>query len=134
MTDRATDHLFVYGTLMRGHRNPMAELLASRAVFVGRAAFRGSLYRVKHYPGLVASDDEADIVHGDVFARCDDALIAKLDGYEGCGLDDPHPQQYRRVIVPVKFESGDMIEAWTYLYNWPIDGLVRIASGRFEAE
>ncbi|MDB5547747.1 MAG: hypothetical protein JWP21_1194, partial [Tardiphaga sp.] len=27
--------------------------------------------------------------------------------------------------------DGITHEAWTYIYNWPIDGLPRIASGRF---
>ena len=59
-----SDLLFVYGTLMRGFDHPMAKLLAGNAEFLGPAQCRGRLYLVKHYPGLVASDDPADIVHG----------------------------------------------------------------------
>ena len=63
-----SDLLFVYGTLMRGFDHPMARLLAANADFVGEARCRGRLYLVKHYPGLVLSDDAAEIVHGELFA------------------------------------------------------------------
>jgi hypothetical protein len=32
------DHLFVYGTLMRGFDHPMARLLSANADFLGQAA------------------------------------------------------------------------------------------------
>ena len=46
-----SDLLFVYGTLMRGFDNPMAQLLSRSADFIGEAHCRGRLYRVTHYPG-----------------------------------------------------------------------------------
>ena len=27
--------------------------------------------------------------------------------------------------------DGSLLEAWTYIYNWPVEALVRIESGRF---
>ena len=55
-----SDRLFVYGTLMRGFDHPMAQLLSRSADFLGTATCRGRLYLIKHYPGLVLSDDPAD--------------------------------------------------------------------------
>ena len=55
-----SDRLFVYGTLMRGFDHPMAKLLSRSADFIGEATCRGRLYLIKHYPGLVLSDDPAD--------------------------------------------------------------------------
>lgn len=126
-----TDLLFVYGTLMRGHDNPMSRLLADLATYAGPGTVRGKLFLVKTYPGLVESPDDADIVHGELFAGCGDGLIAKLDEYEGCGPADSHPQQYRRSLFPVTRPSGDTVEAWVYLFNWPTAGLTQITSGRF---
>ena len=54
-----SDHLFVYGTLMRGFDHPMARLLSRSADFIGEARCQGRLYRIKHYPGLVLSGDPA---------------------------------------------------------------------------
>ena len=62
-----SDRLFVYGTLMRGFDHPMAKLPSRSADFLGDARCRGRLYLVKHYPGLVLSDDPADIVFGEVY-------------------------------------------------------------------
>jgi len=126
------DHLFVYGTLKRGFDHPMAQLLAANADFLGEARCRGRLYLIKHYPGLLLSDDPADIVFGEVFRlRERDALLRELDMYEACGEGFAEPTEYIRQMLPVTREDGAASEAWTYIYNWPVTGLPRIASGRF---
>ena len=128
----SSDRLFVYGTLMRGYVHPMARLLSTNADFLGEASCRGRLYMVKHYPGLVLSDEAADIVHGELYRlREVDALLRELDMYEACGEGFPQPTQYVRKMFSVTLEDGTASEAWTYIYNWPVDRLTRIASGRF---
>ena len=127
-----SDRLFVYGTLMRGYDHPMAKLLAANADFLGQATCRGRLYLVRHYPGLLTSDDPADIVHGELFRlRERDALLRELDMYEACGEGFAEPTEYVRRMLSVKLADGTASEAWTYLYNWPVAHLPRIASGRF---
>jgi gamma-glutamylcyclotransferase (GGCT)/AIG2-like uncharacterized protein YtfP len=126
-----SDRLFVYGTLMRGFDHPMAKLLARSAEFCGDAHCQGRLYLVKHYPGLVLSDDAADVVFGElVRLRAPDESLATLDEYEGCGPGVASPQYLRRVL-PVTLDDGTVSEAWTYVYNRPVAKLKRIASGRF---
>src|ERR1700726_29247 len=81
-----SDRLFVYGTLMRGFDHPMAKLLSRSADFSGEAPRRGRLYRVKHYPGLVESEDPSEVVFGEVYRlRARDALLREFDMYEACG-------------------------------------------------
>ena len=127
-----SDLLFVYGTLMRGFDHPMAKLLAGNAEFLGPAQCRGRLYLVKHYPGLVASDDPADIVHGELFRlRAREAMLREFDMYEACGEGFPPPTEYVREMLEVTLADGSTREAWTYLYNWPVAELPRIASGKF---
>jgi gamma-glutamylcyclotransferase (GGCT)/AIG2-like uncharacterized protein YtfP len=53
-----------------------------------------------------------------------------LDAYEGCGEGFAEPTQYIRRMLPVTLNDATE-EAWTYLYNWPVAHLPRIASGRF---
>jgi gamma-glutamylcyclotransferase (GGCT)/AIG2-like uncharacterized protein YtfP len=126
------DHLFVYGTLMRGFDHPMAQLLSANADFLGEARCQGCLYLIKHYPGLLLSDDPADIVFGEVFRlRERDALLREFDMYEACGEGFKEPTEYIRQMLPVTRDDGAASDAWTYIYNWPITGLPRIASGRF---
>jgi len=127
-----SDLLFVYGTLMRGFDNPMAQLLSRSADFVGEARCRGRLYRVTHYPGLVLSDDADDVVFGELFRLRQPAeLLREFDMYEACGEGFAEPTEYLRQMLAVTADDGAVSEAWTYVYNWPVDGLPRIASGRF---
>jgi len=127
-----SNHLFVYGTLMRGFDHPMAQLLSANADFLGPARCRGRLYLIKHYPGLVLSDDSNDVVFGEVFRlRERDALLREFDMYEACGEGFAEPTEYIRQMLPVTREDGAASEAWTYIYNWPVTSLPRIASGRF---
>ena len=128
-----SDRLFVYGTLMRGFDHPMAQLLSRSADFIGEARCRGRLYLIKHYPGLLLSDDPADIVFGELYRLRDrDALLGEFDMYEACGEGFPEPTEYVRRMLPVTHDGRHApSEAWTYVYNWPVTGLPRIASGRF---
>jgi gamma-glutamylcyclotransferase (GGCT)/AIG2-like uncharacterized protein YtfP len=127
-----SDRLFVYGTLMGGFDHPMAKLLSANADFLGPATCRGRLYLVRHYPGLVLSDDAADIVHGELFRlRARDELLREFDMYEACGEGFKQPTEYVRTMLSVTLGDGSPSQAWTYVYNWPVTKLPRIASGRF---
>jgi gamma-glutamylcyclotransferase (GGCT)/AIG2-like uncharacterized protein YtfP len=127
-----SDLLFVYGTLMRGFDHPMAQFLSRTGDFIGEARCRGRLYLVKHYSGLVLSDDADDVVHGELFrlrkaAEC----LREFDIYEACGEGFAEPTEYVRKMLAVTLHDGNVREAWSYLYNWPVERLPRILSGRF---
>ena len=129
-----SDRLFVYGTLMRGFDHPMATLLSRSADFLGPARCRGRLYLVRHYPGLVPSNDPADIVFGELYRlHARDELLREFDLYEACGEEFAPPTEYLRKILGVTLDDGSSSEAWAYVYNWPVDRLPRIASGKFLA-
>ena len=131
-----SDHLFVYGTLMRGFDHPMAKLLSRSADFLGEARCRGRLYLVKHYPGLVLSDEPGDVVFGELLsaapARRIAARVRHVRGLRRglCRADRIYQADAVRDVATTARPS----EAWTYVYNWPVDRLPRIASGRFLEE
>src|ERR1700692_481141 len=127
-----SDRFFVYGTLMRGYDHPMARLLSANADFIGEARCRGRLYLVKHYPGLVLSDDAGDVVLGELYRLRQPAeLLREFDMYEACGEGFAEPTEYVRQMLTVTRDDGAVSEAWTYIYNWPVAHLPRIALGRF---
>jgi len=127
-----SDRLFVYGTLMRGFDHPMAQLLSRSADFIGEARCQGRLYLVKHYPGLVLSDDPSEVVFGELYRlQQPRELLREFDMYEACGEGFAAPTQYIRQMLQVTRDGRAADEAWTYVYNWPVAGLPRIASGRF---
>jgi gamma-glutamylcyclotransferase (GGCT)/AIG2-like uncharacterized protein YtfP len=128
-----SNHLFVYGTLMRGFEHPMAQLLSRSADLIGEARCQGRLYLVTHYPALVLSGDPADVVFGELYRlRQPGELLREFDMYEACGEGFAEPTEYVRQLLSVTLEGG-ATEAWTYVYNWPVAHLTRIASGRFLA-
>ena len=127
-----SDRLFVYGTLMRGFDHPMAQLLSRSADFIGEARCQGRLYLVKHYPGLVRSDDPGDVVFGELYRLRQPAeCLREFDMYEACGEGFAEPTEYLRQMLTVTRDGQAVDEAWTYIYNWPVTGLPHIASGRF---
>jgi gamma-glutamylcyclotransferase (GGCT)/AIG2-like uncharacterized protein YtfP len=127
-----SDRLFVYGTLMCGFDHPVAQLLSRSADFIGEAHCQGRLYLVKHYPGLVLSDDAQDVVSGELYRlRAPTELLREFDMYEACGEGFAEPTEYIRRMLAVTLDDGTATDAWTYVYNWPVAHLPRIASGRF---
>jgi gamma-glutamylcyclotransferase (GGCT)/AIG2-like uncharacterized protein YtfP len=127
-----SDRLFVYGTLMRGFDHPMAQLLSRSADFIGEARCQGRLYLVKHYPGLVLSDDPGEVVFGELYRlRSPQELLREFDMYEACGEGFAEPTEYIRQMLRVARDGQTADEAWTYIYNWPVTRLPQIASGRF---
>ena len=130
-----SDRLFVYGTLMRGFDHPMAKLLSRSADFMGEARCRGRLYLVKHYPGLVLCEEPTEAVFGELYRlRAPRELLREFDMYEACGEGFPPPTEYVRLMLKVTLNDGSASEAWSYIYNWPVTRLPRIASGRFLAQ
>lgn len=125
--DRLPDLLFVYGTLRRGSDHANAQRLARESTWLGTAMLSGTLYRVSWHPALVL--EGADSVAGDLLRLHDPAAsLPWLDAFESCGPDDPPPHDYRREIVPVRTASGEA-QAMVYVWNLPLTGLERMASG-----
>lgn len=132
MSESVNEHLFVYGTLKRSFSHPMHALLVQYAEFAGPATLCGRMYRVAHYPGVVASDDSAHIVHGELYVVTQpQALFDILDDYEECSSAHPQPHEYVRKRFPVCLPDGRVLQAWVYLYAREVAGLEFIVSGYF---
>ncbi len=127
----ATEYIFVYGSLRKDIPSPARAVLDDHAEYIGEALFRGKLYEIDWYPGVIPSDNENDVVHGEVYKMVDRfEVLSKLDRYEGCSPMDPKPHAFIRKQVPVILER-DEITAWIYLYDLPVDGLTQIPSGDY---
>jgi gamma-glutamylcyclotransferase (GGCT)/AIG2-like uncharacterized protein YtfP len=131
-------HLFVYGTLMStAARAAIGKseraLLSKHGRLLGEASVPGRLYDKGRYPVLVAPECEGDRVSGELWAlEAPDTVWLPLDRYEGIGPDQPKPHLYARVTLSATLAAeGQTIEAWTYVYNRPVNGLTRIAEGRW---
>lgn len=126
--------LFAYGTLRKGSAHPMAQRLLREGEWMGSGSTEGRLLLVQdspaaRYPGLI---EGAGRVLGDLF-RVPSVLLERLDAYEGCSENDPKPHPYVRIRCTIQCESGESLDAWTYLYTAIIGNAEAIPDGDFLA-
>jgi gamma-glutamylcyclotransferase (GGCT)/AIG2-like uncharacterized protein YtfP len=124
---RATDRLFVYGSLRsdapRGQ--PFAQvafaLLEAGATLEGRGSVGGRIYAPSWYPALVPGAPGQ--VMGEVWRLLDPEILAALDAYEG--------EAYVRERIPALMRDGPTVTAWAYCYQADLKGVPEIASGDY---
>jgi gamma-glutamylcyclotransferase (GGCT)/AIG2-like uncharacterized protein YtfP len=149
-----TDLLFVYGTLRRRCRHPMAAWLAERANFLGEAKTPGQLYDLGQFPGATPAESADDWLFGDLYdLGPHPEAWAALDHYENG--ESPHPAYFERRAIevhllgerrglspPNRFEPSDTTcpagtspaarLAWLYWFVGPLPPeSVRILSGSY---
>jgi gamma-glutamylcyclotransferase (GGCT)/AIG2-like uncharacterized protein YtfP len=129
MTSR---YLFVYGTLKRRSRHPMAKRLAESATFVGEATIAGRLYNLGRFPGLKEPRSFEDRVQGDVYDLGDnaDTVLREMDAYENA--ESPPPTPYERELATVRLTDDREMLVWVYWYRGVVKESQFIASGSFE--
>ncbi|SMO93946.1 gamma-glutamylcyclotransferase family protein [Gracilimonas mengyeensis] len=126
-------HLFVYGTLKIGCKNPTARFLHSTQKHVGKAHFPGKLFRVSFYPGAVYVPESDNKVYGDLFEITSqrERLFSVLDEYEGIGNTFDAAQEFKRKTIPVHYQ-GEQIPTLSYLFDQDYSSYPLIESGNFE--
>lgn len=138
-----TPFLFVYGTLRSTATSRLGREQRARLQREGRslsaAVVRGRLYDLGRYPGLVGSDDMADLVHGEIFELREPALsLTWLDAYEGVQPDLPELGEYRRETWLALLEREALpdtqrgMTAWVYVCARDLSAARRIAGGRWD--
>ncbi len=127
-----SNELFVYGTLRRRSRHPMARRLAESARHVGTAKIAGRLYNLGRYPGLLEPRIGSDWVNGDVYDLGEQAaqVLAEMDAYESA--ESPVPAFFERQLASVVHADGHAAPAWVYWFRGEVNEEQRIASGSFE--
>jgi gamma-glutamylcyclotransferase (GGCT)/AIG2-like uncharacterized protein YtfP len=125
-------YLFVYGTLRRRSRHPMAKKLADAARHVGAARIAGRLYDLGRFPGLKKPRSPDDWVQGDVYDLGADApaTLRDMDAYENA--ESPPPTPYDRQLESIKLVDGRTLNGWVYWYSGNVREECFIASGSYE--
>jgi len=102
--------VFVYGTLMKGHRN---HILLENDKFIENAVLEGyGLYNVSSFPGIIKQDGAA--IKGEVYS-ISESTLKRLDNLESEG------SLYIRNLVPVTLENNNQINAFVYIWNMAVD-------------
>ena len=114
--------LFVYGTLMTGFgANPM---LQAGAELLGTATVDGKMYDINGgFPGIILGGE--DKVQGELYEVTDDAILPRLDSYEGHRGNVPS-SLYSKHVVQTSYGS---IEAIVYQFNHSVDSHAVVPNG-----
>src|SRR5437868_11443738 len=117
-------HLFVYGSLRSGFRNPAYQYLSRYFNLVGDAVVKGKLYEMGDYAAAISSTEDS-FIHGELYAINNpdefDWAIAQLDDYEGVNVEVGEHPLYIREAASV-FMNGQETKAWIYWFNGPTNG------------
>lgn len=129
-------HIFVYGTLRSDAGVREAELLTKNARGLGKGTVHARMYDLGEYPGIELSDDERDVVVGELYELPADSagrVLESLDAYEGIGGTDPSPVLYERVPVSVQLGPRKRVTAWAYVLKSGTSEYPRIPTGDYSA-
>lgn len=130
--EKPGNYLFIYGTLLQSE-NLFAAYLKANSVFYSKAKVKGMMYDIGLFPGVILNAGADSYVHGNiVFMNDPEAVLKKLDVYEGFGPDEPQPNMFVRELVAIEL-AGETLSCWIYLYNLPVTGFLQIASGDYLA-
>jgi gamma-glutamylcyclotransferase (GGCT)/AIG2-like uncharacterized protein YtfP len=122
-------YLFVYGTLRPDADHPMSRFLARRSRLRGAATVAGRLYDLGRYPALVEATTDEERVRGSLSELFDaEDTLAALDRYEGVATEGTEGL-FERTRAAVRRETGEVVEAFVYVYRGPVSEGQRVASG-----
>lgn len=125
------EYLFVYGTLRRDCGNDLHRLIARNSDYVGMATFQGEMFHVADYPGIIASENKADQVVGELYLLSNTIkLLNVLDEYEEYDAEDLTGSLFVRSKVDVLLKN-EKITSYAYLYHRSVKDLKKIESGDF---
>jgi len=112
----------------------MHPFLRGQTLYIANATLQGQLFQVAKYPGAVISANKSHQVHGEIYRLLKPSLtLQKLDDYEECSDRFPKPHEYKRTLQRVVLATGESMQAWVYLYQYPLTGLKRIENGDYVA-
>ena len=122
--ERLCPYFFAYGTLRRGARKDLLDLVGSGARLLGRASAAGRLYDLGTYPGMLDAARDGERVLGELYELDHpQSILNRLDEYEG--------EDFRREIRSVSVDGRGPVDAWVYLFQGPVGVGRRIASGDY---
>lgn len=124
--------LFVYGTLRKGHDQPMSQLLDTSAQFLGEGFIQGLLFDLGPFPVAVSTETPEQVVVGDLYLLNQGSKVLDvMDEYEGVGEVLDQGITYQRLKVKVTLKDGEIHDSWVYLHTGHTDHLLPISSGDY---
>lgn len=91
------------------------------------------MYSNGHYPVVVASENADDKIYGEVYRLHNlKQVFDRLDSYEGFKQTNTEASLFLREKKEIVLSDQEkIIRAWIYLFNRPVNNLLRISSGDY---
>lgn len=123
------NHLFVYGTFMRGESRNHILKSTDATEFLETAIVPGELYDTgKGYPAMVPA--AGSTVSGELFLLKNPRSVFEiLDIVEDFRGYETQKSVYRRAVIRARTQSGLSIPTWIYALDGPAEKLSLIKSG-----
>lgn len=118
-----------YGLLRQGASGRPAHIdLEAAGRFEGPCRFRGAMYDLGRYPGIVAGDT---LCRAEKWRITDVSVVAALDAFEDVDPADPARSLYQRQRIQILDEFGKPTgeSGQVYVYNQTVEGARHIADG-----
>lgn len=134
-TSTTVRRFFVYGTLKIGgvYAKDFDQV---RQKSVNATLFGYQMHSCVAYPAItpICDGENEFTIEGEVhtFAyKHLDQVMRAMDRIEGYHPDDPESSLYKRELKLVVLESGEIVEAWVYVWTQSTEGLPEIKSGKW---
>jgi gamma-glutamylcyclotransferase (GGCT)/AIG2-like uncharacterized protein YtfP len=131
MTSNPPRYVFVYGTLLPGLAPPVIADVVGTLRVVGPGTLPGRLYHLGAYPGCIVDDGCDTLIFGQVLELPDQAVLERLDWYEGYAAHDDAGSLFVRTVCDVTLADGGQVRSWVYVYNRPVKAARLISGGRY---
>jgi len=121
-------HLFVYGSLRVGFKDPAYSYLSKYFHLIGEGTVKGKFYFNGSTPVAISAEDN-HFINGDLYELNNEEdlkwVMVQLDDYEGLNVEAGQRPLYKRDLVSVLI-NGKYCMSWIYWFNGNTDNMIEL--------
>lgn len=129
------DNIFVYGTLKKEMLGKVMPEIKPYVRFSNRGYVNGKLYDLGEFPGAKPSKSADKKVYGQLLnikPGFEEKVLKELDEYEEFYPLAKVNSLFKRQRVKVFTNDANVVDAWIYWYNKPVEEINEIGSGIYK--
>lgn len=113
-----------YGSLRKGFGADATFGLENSGKFIGQERVPGKLYAVSWFPGAVLGEDKEETILCDVYETDNEAVLTRLDQYEGF-----NPERQSESLFVRRTVDSNYGPCFIYEYNQNVQGSAYVEGG-----
>lgn len=125
MKHAISKQLFVYSSLRKGFHKASHHYIAQYFSFISNAKVKGVVTDVKGEL-FATPGDGSSFIEGELYQLNSEDdfsfVFGQLDEYEGLDVEQGEKPLYRRELIKVYKDGGEIIDAWIYWFNDDVSG------------